>query len=73
MISFRGKTGNPKDFIAREYLSKVRPSSKANNSSKVKRVFNHFTCATDTNQIKHIFNDVVHNIVEKSIVDSGLQ
>ena len=67
----RGKGGNPKDYIAREYLNKVKKPKSS--STTTKRVFNHFTCAPDTNQIKHIFNDVVNTIVDKSLAATGLQ
>jgi len=46
---------------SQEFLAKVAPAnanSKRASLRRKKRVYHHFTCATDTNQTKHIFNDV---------------
>jgi len=37
-----------------------------------RKIYSHFTTATDTQNIRHVFNDVRHILLERTIVDSGI-
>ncbi|TRY74847.1 hypothetical protein TCAL_00539 [Tigriopus californicus] len=49
---------SPKEFVASKYLSK---------SKRKDKIFHHFTCATDTKQIQHLFDDVVNIIIRVAL------
>ena len=53
-----GDLENAKQFIANKFLSK-------NKNNKL--VYHHFTCATDTHNIKIIFKDIVDIIIKKAL------
>ncbi len=74
---------SPKQYVANLYLSKVKsgstrrkssasPASGDSRSAAAKKVFHHFTCATDTGQIKVIFQDVTEIIIEKTLRENHL-
>ena len=64
---------SPKEFVARAYLSRVkRHSVKGKKDGDAKKVFHHFTCATDTGQVKTIFEDVVEIIIAKALRKADL-
>ncbi len=76
--SYKGRKEPPREFVASLYLSKVRKESQSGSGGgggghqSTKRVFHHFTCATDTAQIKIIFQDVVEIIIAKSLRETHL-
>ena len=53
-----------KDFIKTLFLS-VNPDPE-------KRIFPHFTCATDTENIKRVFQDVREHVLEENLKDYNL-
>ena len=53
-----------KTFIAGLFLS-VNPDPE-------KRIFHHFTCATDTENIRRVFEDVKTHVLEENLRDYNL-
>jgi len=43
------------------------------NENPNKKVYPHVTCATDTDNMKHVFNAVKNIILQKALGDSGLR
>ena len=37
------------------------------NKKKEKQIYSHFTCATDTSNINHVFNVITADIIEKNV------
>ena len=37
-----------------------------------KQIYTHITCATDTNNIRHVFNAVKDIVIRKSLAEGGL-
>ena len=54
-----------KDFIKTLFLS-------VNPDPENKRIFPHFTCATDTENIKRVFKDVREHVLEENLKDYNL-
>lgn len=54
-----------KDFIKTLFLS-------VNPDPENKRIFPHFTCATDTENIKRVFQDVREHVLEENLKDYNL-
>jgi GTPase SAR1 family protein len=64
---YEGPEGNAK--AAQQFLlSKF----KALNQNPNKKIYEHFTCATDTNNIKHVFDAASDVIIEKHLSAAGL-
>ena len=42
------------------------------NPEKDKTLYPHFTCATDTNNIRRVFNDVKDTVLLKSLEEYGI-
>lgn len=55
---------NAAAFLEEQFRSK--------NKSPDKEVYSHVTCATDTNNIAHVFNAVKDIIIRKSLREGGL-
>ncbi len=77
--SFKDSNSFPREFIASMYLGKVRRAAEdkkkkkgEESSSNNKTLFHHFTCATDTGQIKVIFQDVIEIIIQRTLRESHL-
>ena len=45
---------------------------KSLNKNPNKQIYEHFTCATDTSNIRHVFDAVSDIIVQKHMADEGL-
>lgn len=43
-----------------------------NDKKEMKQIYTHFTCATDTGNIRHVFKDVTDVIVKNNLRDVGL-
>jgi hypothetical protein len=62
--------GGPSDFeTASAFLEEMFRSK---NQTPEKEVYSHVTCATDTNNIAHVFNAVKDIIIRKSLREGGL-
>ena len=61
----RGNTGAAKDFIQGMFMS-VNPDPEG------RRIFPHFTQATDTENIKKVFEDVREHVLEQNLKDYNL-
>jgi len=68
-IAFPEYTGANTYEAASKFIEKKFVSQ---NENKNKTVYPHITTATDTNNIKHVFNDVKDIILKESIAISGL-
>eukprot|EP00049_Salpingoeca_infusionum_P012031 m.213353 g.213353 ORF g.213353 m.213353 type:complete len:358 (+) comp15083_c2_seq6:4766-5839(+) len=64
---YDGPDSDPK--AAQQFLLK---KFVALNSNPNKRIYEHFTCATNTSNIKHVFDAVSDVIIEKHLNDAGL-
>ncbi|XP_062251771.1 guanine nucleotide-binding protein subunit alpha-11-like [Platichthys flesus] len=70
--SFTGKRQDPeeaKKFIRKMYEQQAR---KRDQSVEWKTLYPHFTCATDTNNIRRVFNDVKDTVLLKSLEEYGI-
>ncbi|XP_054645342.1 guanine nucleotide-binding protein subunit alpha-11-like isoform X1 [Dunckerocampus dactyliophorus] len=72
---FPGFTGRSQDAEdAKIYISKMY-ELQANNVDKreeKKKVYQHFTCATDTNNIRKVFSDIKDTVLFKSLQEYGV-
>eukprot|EP00095_Tigriopus_kingsejongensis_P000167 snap_masked-scaffold487_size158652-processed-gene-0.17 protein:Tk00167 transcript:snap_masked-scaffold487_size158652-processed-gene-0.17-mRNA-1 annotation:"hypothetical protein" len=59
---YDGQT-EPKAFIANQYLGR---------SKRKDQIYHHFTCATDTQQIQHLFQDVVKIIIRIALKEVNM-
>jgi len=50
----------------------IKASFEAKNQVRSRKIFVHRTCATNTNHIKKIFEDVNHTIIDEALVKVGL-
>lgn len=50
------------DFIRAKFIEKSK-------KNKQRSIFSHFTCATDTEQIRFVFNSVKHIFLQRNIGD----
>ncbi|KAM9385214.1 guanine nucleotide-binding protein subunit alpha-15.1 [Pholidichthys leucotaenia] len=70
--SFTGRRQSPddaQDFILKEYEQKAINREK---KEERKALYPHFTCATDTNNIRRVFNDIKDTVLLKSLRDYGI-
>lgn len=56
------------DFIREMYMQQALSHEKSGN----KNIYPHFTCATDTNNIRSVFNDVKDTVLIKSLQEYGV-
>ncbi|XP_036970330.1 guanine nucleotide-binding protein subunit alpha-11-like [Acanthopagrus latus] len=70
--SFTGKRRDPED--AKNYISKLYEQQAINRDRREERktLYPHFTCATDTNNIRRVFSDVKDTVLLKSLRDYGV-
>ncbi|XP_041861329.1 guanine nucleotide-binding protein subunit alpha-11-like [Melanotaenia boesemani] len=70
--SYRGKRQDPED--AKNYILKLYEQQAINRDKrdKWKTLYPHFTCATDTNNIRRVFSDVKDTVLLKSLQDYGV-
>ncbi|XP_068599282.1 guanine nucleotide-binding protein subunit alpha-14-like [Brachionichthys hirsutus] len=70
--SFTGKKQDAQD--AMNYILKLYEQESINRdkSCKSKTLYPHFTCATDTNNIRRVFNDIRDTVLLKSLKDYGI-
>eukprot|EP00475_Leptophrys_vorax_P005414 TRINITY_DN13276_c0_g1_i1.p1 TRINITY_DN13276_c0_g1~~TRINITY_DN13276_c0_g1_i1.p1 ORF type:complete len:367 (+),score=82.77 TRINITY_DN13276_c0_g1_i1:108-1208(+) len=54
------------DFIRNKFLSRVPPK-------RLEQTYVHVTCATDKDNVAHVFNDVKEIFIKKNLAESGLQ
>jgi GTPase SAR1 family protein len=54
------------EFITKKFLSRIGPK-------KPTQIYAHVTCATDTDNVAHVFNDVKDIIIRQSVDQSGLE
>ncbi|XP_076009347.1 guanine nucleotide-binding protein subunit alpha-14-like [Genypterus blacodes] len=69
---FMGKRHDAED--ARNYIRKMYEQQALNRDSRDewKTLYPHFTCATDTNNIRRVFRDVKDTVLLKSLKDYGV-
>lgn len=63
------------DYRGRDFDSAcdfVESLFEARRKDKKRQMYPHFTCATDTEQMRHIFEDVKDIIIRKSLAEGGL-
>lgn len=67
-----GKKRDPED--AKNYISKMyeQQAITRDKSGERKTLYPHFTCATDTNNIRRVFSDVKDTVLLKSLRDYGV-
>lgn len=70
--SVTGKRQDPVD--AKNYISKLYEQQAINrdNRDERKTLYPHFTCATDTNNIRRVFSDIKDTVLLKSLRDYGV-
>eukprot|EP00064_Thunnus_orientalis_P010459 superscaffoldBa00001425_g10485 len=70
--SFTGKRQDPED--AKNYICKLYEQQAINHDKREERktLYPHFTCATDTNNIRRVFSDVKDTVLLKSLRDYGV-
>ncbi|XP_074491553.1 guanine nucleotide-binding protein subunit alpha-14-like [Sebastes fasciatus] len=70
--SFTGKRHDPED--AKNYIRKLYEQQATNRDQRDewKTLYPHFTCATDTNNIRRVFSDVKDTVLLKSLRDYGV-
>ena len=51
-------------YFENEFLSK--------NNFELRKIYPHFTCATDTKSLAHLINSVMNTLIEEYIVQAGL-
>nr|XP_020462761.1 guanine nucleotide-binding protein subunit alpha-11-like [Monopterus albus]XP_020462762.1 guanine nucleotide-binding protein subunit alpha-11-like [Monopterus albus] len=70
--SFSGKRKDPED--AKNYIRKLYEQQAVNRDNREERktLYPHFTCATDTNNIRRVFSDVKDTVLVKSLRDYGV-
>ncbi|XP_070765107.1 guanine nucleotide-binding protein subunit alpha-14-like [Enoplosus armatus] len=70
--SFTGKRQDPED--AKNYICKLYEQQAINRDKREewKTLYPHFTCATDTNNIRRVFSDVKDTVLLKSLRDYGV-
>ncbi|XP_040041075.1 guanine nucleotide-binding protein subunit alpha-14 [Gasterosteus aculeatus] len=69
---FTGNQRNPED--AKNYIRKLYEQQAANRDKREewKTLYPHFTCATDTSNIRKVFSDVKDTVLIKSLRDYGV-
>ena len=63
---YDGKDGSYKqgiNFIEQQFLQL---------NTQDKQIYSHVTCATDTDNVSHVFNSVKDIVIKKSLEDAGL-
>lgn len=68
-------TGKKRDAEdAKNYISKMyeQQAITRDKSGERKTLYPHFTCATDTNNIRRVFSDVKDTVLLKSLRDYGV-
>ncbi|XP_034002967.1 guanine nucleotide-binding protein subunit alpha-11-like [Trematomus bernacchii] len=70
--SFPGRRHDPDD--AKNYIRKLYEQQAINrdNRDQWKTLYPHFTCATDTNNIRRVFSDIKDTVLLKSLRDYGV-
>uniref|UniRef100_A0A3B4U2Q8 Guanine nucleotide-binding protein subunit alpha n=1 Tax=Seriola dumerili TaxID=41447 RepID=A0A3B4U2Q8_SERDU len=70
--SFTGKRQDPED--AKNYIRKLYEQQAINRDKRDewKTLYPHFTCATDTSNIRRVFSDVKDTVLLKSLRDYGV-
>ncbi|XP_049321749.1 guanine nucleotide-binding protein subunit alpha-11-like [Astyanax mexicanus] len=68
--SFRGKKRDPED--ARNFIHEMYKEQAKNEEKQSKNIYSHFTCATDTNNIRMVFSDVKDTVLIKSLQEYGV-
>ncbi|KAG7230805.1 hypothetical protein INR49_019619, partial [Caranx melampygus] len=70
--SFAGKRQDPED--AKNYIRKMYEQQAINHDRRDERktLYPHFTCATDTSNIRRVFSDVKDTVLLKSLRDYGV-
>lgn len=72
LTSVTGKRQDPDD--AKIYIRKLYEQQAINHDKREERktLYPHFTCATDTNNIRRVFSDVKDTVLLKSLRDYGV-
>lgn len=65
----RRDTEDAKNFIRKMYEQNAINRDK---KDEWKTLYPHFTCATDTNNIRRVFSDVKDTVLLKSLIDYGV-
>lgn len=70
--SFTGRKHDPED--AMKFIRKMYEQQAVNHNNREtwKTLYPHFTCATDTNNIRRVFSDVKDTVLLKSLRDYGI-
>ncbi|XP_072517271.1 guanine nucleotide-binding protein subunit alpha-14-like [Salminus brasiliensis] len=68
--SFQGKRRDADD--AMNFIQDMYTHQAMNQDKKSKTVYTHFTCATDTTNIRNVFNDVKDTVLIKSLQEYGV-
>lgn len=72
LTSVTGKKHDPED--AKNFIRKLYEQQAINRDIREERktLYPHFTCATDTNNIRKVFSDVKDTVLLKSLRDYGV-
>ncbi|KAG8454794.1 hypothetical protein GDO86_001131 [Hymenochirus boettgeri] len=71
----RGDSEAVKQFILdsyKEIFNKIRIQNASGKDDPKHKIFHHFTCATDTHNIRKVFNNVKEAVLVKYLVDFGI-
>lgn len=70
--SLTGRKHDPED--AMKFICKMYEQQAVNHNNREawKTLYPHFTCATDTNNIRRVFSDVKDTVLLKSLRDYGI-
>lgn len=59
-----------REFIKEQFLSQCRMREGA--TEELKEIYPHFTCATDTTNIRFVFEAVTDTVIRKQLRDVGM-
>ncbi|XP_034035659.1 guanine nucleotide-binding protein subunit alpha-11-like [Thalassophryne amazonica] len=70
--AFSGSSQNAED--AKKFIQKLYEQQAINRDNKKqwKHLYSHFTCATDTNNIRRVFSDIKDTVLLRSLIDYGI-
>jgi len=69
-VCFPNYTGNNEYQDAIDYI--IDQFKNENRTIKNLPIYFHVTCATDKNNVKHVFDDIQHGLIAKGLTSSGL-
>jgi len=69
-VTFPGFKGNPNDYD--QCLEYIRHQFEGKRQDRAKPIYTHVCCATDKNNMRHVFNAVKDIVIRRSLAEGGL-